>query len=385
MRFNFDELVNRRGSNCAKWDEAKDAEVLPMWVADMDFKVAPAISQALMRRVQHGIFGYVEVPDAYYQAVIHWFSSRHGWTMQRDWIIYTIGVVPALSAVIKAVTKPGDKILVQTPVYNLFFSSIRNNGCEVVCNDLLLKDGSYTVNFDDLEQKAADPDVKALLLCNPHHPAGRVWTRDELTRIGDICLRNHVFVIADEIHCELTFNGNHYTPFAALSDTFLQNSATCTSPSKAFNIAGLQIANITIADADIRQRVDKAININEVCDVNPFGVDALMAAYNECGDWLDQLTDYLWDNYLYLIDFFARELPQLSVTRLEGTYLVWVDCRSLGESSVVLAQRLRKAHKVWLNAGSLYGAAGEGFLRINIACPRSLLKTGLERIAEGLK
>ena len=281
MKYNFDEIVPRRGTNSYKWDSAGDADVLPMWVADMDFRTAPSVVEALKRRVEHGIFGYVRVPDAYYEAITGWFAGRHGWQIEKEWIIYTTGVVPALSAVIKALTTPGDKVIVQTPVYNCFFSSIRNNGCEVVANPLIYMNGTYQIDFIDLERKAADPSVKVLLLCNPHNPAGRVWTKQELTRLGEICLRNNIWVVADEIHCELVFPGHTYIPFASVSEEFLMHSVTCTSPSKAFNLAGLQIANIVSADTDIRMQIDKAININEVCDVNPFGVEALIAAYND--------------------------------------------------------------------------------------------------------
>uniref|UniRef100_UPI003FEFECB1 MalY/PatB family protein n=1 Tax=Phocaeicola sp. TaxID=2773926 RepID=UPI003FEFECB1 len=247
MRYDFDEIIPRRNTNSYKWDSAADADVLPLWVADMDFRTAAPIVEALQRRVAHGIFGYTRVPDAYYDAVTDWFARRHGWTIRRDWMIYTSGVVPALSAVIKALTVPGDKVLVQTPVYNCFFSSIRNNGCGMVSSPLTYEDRTYRMDFEDLERKAADERVKVMLLCNPHNPAGRVWTREELTRLGDICLRHGVTVVSDEIHCELVYPGHTYTPFASLSEEFLQHSVTCVSPSKSFNMAGLQIATIVAA------------------------------------------------------------------------------------------------------------------------------------------
>ncbi len=384
MKYDFDELIPRRGTNSYKWDSAADADVLPLWVADMDFRTAPCIMEALRRRVEHGVFGYTRVPDAYYQAVIDWFGRRHGWRINREWIIYTSGVVPALSAIIKALTEPGDRVLVQTPVYNCFFSSIRNNGCEVVSSPLVRDGNTYRMDFDDLERKAADPRTKLLLLCNPHNPAGRVWTREELLRVGDICLRNGVRVISDEIHCELTLPGYEYIPFASLSEAFQANTITCLSPSKAFNIAGLQIANIVSSDEEVRRHIDRAININEVCDVNPFGVEALVAAYNRGEDWLDALNAYLYENYRCLCDYFDEHLPQLPVTKLEGTYLVWVDCRALRLSSAELAERLLERQKLWLNEGSMYGAEGEGFLRINIACPRSRLLEALERLEAGV-
>uniref|UniRef100_UPI0040279676 MalY/PatB family protein n=1 Tax=Candidatus Limisoma sp. TaxID=3076476 RepID=UPI0040279676 len=378
MKYDFDKTIDRRATNSYKWDSAPEG-VLPMWVADMDFRTAPAIIDALQKRVAHGIFGYTRVPDAYYDAVTSWFSRRHGWDIDREWIIYTSGVVPAVSAVIKALTVPGDKVIVQTPVYNCFFSSIRNNGCEIVSNPLRRTADTYEMDFDALERCAADPRAKVMLLCNPHNPAGRVWTPDELTRLGNICLRNGVTVVADEIHCELVYQGFKYTPFASLSDAFLHRSVTCLSPSKAFNIAGLQIANIVAFDNDLRSRIDKAININEVCDVNPFGVAATIAAYNEGEEWLNQLVDYLHGNYEAMAEFCRRELPEFPITRLEGTYLVWMDCSSLGMPSDALEHALLDDARLWLNAGTMYGAEGEGYMRWNIACPRSVMLDGLNR------
>ena len=378
MKYDFDKTIDRRATNSYKWDSAPEG-VLPMWVADMDFRTAPAIIDALQKRVAHGIFGYTRVPDAYYDAVTSWFSRKHGWDIDREWIIYTSGVVPAVSAVIKALTVPGDKVIVQTPVYNCFFSSIRNNGCEIVSNPLRRTADTYEMDFDALERCAADPRAKVMLLCNPHNPAGRVWTPDELTRLGNICLRNGVTVVADEIHCELVYQGFKYTPFASLSDAFLHRSVTCVSPSKAFNIAGLQIANIVAFDNDLRSRIDKAININEVCDVNPFGVAATIAAYNEGEEWLNQLVDYLHGNYEAMAEFCRRELSEFPITRLEGTYLVWMDCSSLGMPSDALEHTLLDDARLWLNAGTMYGAEGEGYMRWNIACPRSVMLDGLNR------
>ena len=376
--FNFDETVCRRGTDCEKWDGGDAEGLLPMWVADMDFRTAPCVIDALRKRVEHGVFGYEHVPETYYDAVINWFRRRHGWTMRREWLIYTTGVVPAVSAIIKAVTQPGDKVLVQSPVYNCFFSSIRNNGCVMEDNHLVYADGSYTIDFDDFERRASDPKVKAFLLCNPHNPAGRVWSEAELRRMGDICIRHGVFVIADEIHCDIVMPGYKYTPFASLSDDFLRHSATCTAPTKTFNIAGTQIANITAADDDVRRRIDKAININEVCDVSPFGVTALQAAYNEGEAWVDALIKYLHANYEYLKTYFAEHLPQIPVTRLEGTYLVWLDCAAQGKPSPVIVDELKRQEKLWLNDGEMYGEHDRPFVRMNIACPRATLEKGLE-------
>ena len=382
MKYDFEKITQRRGTNSYKWDSTDDKEVLPMWVADMDFPTAPCIINALEKRVEHGIFGYTRVPEEYYDAVISWFSRRHHWKPKREWFIYTSGVVPALSAVIKALTNVGDKVLTLTPVYNCFFSSIRNNGCELDSCALRYEDNTFSIDYEDLERRAADPKTTLMLLCNPHNPSGRVWTREELRRIGDICIRNNVVVVADEIHCELVHPGFTYTPFASVSEEFQKHSVTCISPSKAFNIAGLQIANIIVENDKWRQRIDKAININEVCDVNPFGVIATIAAYNEGEEWLNQLLQYIHGNYLFFKDYCEEHLPQLPVAPLEGTYLAWMDCRSLGISSEELEEELMKEAKLWLNAGSMYGKEGEGFMRWNLACPRQLVKEGLERFSQ---
>ena len=379
MKYNFDELISRRGTNSYKWDSAADAGVLPLWVADMDFRTAPAITEALARRVAHGIFGYTRVPEAYYNAVTGWFARRHDWHFKKEWMIYTSGVVPAISAIIKALARPGDKVLVQTPVYNCFFSSIRNNGCEAACSPLLRTGDTYRMDFDDLERKAADPAVKLMLLCNPHNPAGRVWTHEELTRLGEICLRHDVTVVADEIHCELVFPEYTYTPFASISEEFQRRSVTCVSPSKAFNIAGLQIANIVAADDGMRERIDRAININEVCDVNPFGVEATIAAYNEGEEWLTQLIGYLKGNYEFMKDYCAKHLPDFPTAKLEGTYLVWMDCSVLHIPSEELERQLVEQARLWLNAGAMYRSPKEGFMRWNIACPRQRLAEALDR------
>ena len=382
VKYNFDEIVQRRGSNSYKWDSAKEEDVLPMWIADMDFRTAPPVIEALAKRVQHGVFGYTKVPQSYFDAVTGWFERRHNFIFRKEWILFTTGVVPALSAVIKALTCPGDKVLVQLPVYNCFFSSIRNNGCEIVSNDLIYKDGVYSIDFVDLEKKTSDPGVKILLLCSPHNPAGRVWTREELSKIGEICLRNNVIVVSDEIHCDLVYPGHTHIPFASVSEEFLYNSVTCTAPSKTFNLAGVQVANIIAADDEIRRKIDKALNINEVCEINAFAVEALIAAYNEGEDWLDELRTYLYDNYIYLKDFFSKHFPQFKVLPLEATYLVWVDCSALGLSSAKIAEILLEKGKLWINEGTIYGAPGEGFMRFNIACPGETLAEGLNRIKQ---
>ena len=380
----FDEKINRRGSGSMKWDHSAEG-VLPMWVADMDFKTAPCIIEALRKRVDHGVFGYVDVPAAYYEAIIGWFQRRHNWIIDRNSIIYTIGVVPALSAIIKAITKEGDGVVVQSPAYNCFYSSIRNNGCNVVYSELIYHPDGYSIDFDRLEGTLSRDDVKVMIVCNPHNPVGRVWTREELKRIGDLCLKHNVFVVSDEIHCELTYQNHDYTAYQSLGTEYAANSAACISPSKAFNIAGLQNAAIVAPDSEIRAKIDKAININEVCDVNPFGVVAVMAAYNEGEGWLDSLRNYLWDNYVCVRDYFSRHLPEYPVLPLQGTYLVWINCEATGVDSDELVRQLVEQEKLQLSPGSMYGKGGERFLRLNIACPRANIEEALPRLERFLK
>jgi cystathionine beta-lyase len=383
--YSFDEIIPRRGSRSYKWDSAADADVLPMWVADMDFRTAPPVVEALLRRAQHGVFGYARTPDEYFDAVVGWFNRRHNFHIDRRALLFTTGVVPALSAVVRALARTGDKIIVQTPVYNCFFSSIRNNGCTVVENPLVNCDGHYAMDYDSLDALAAAPDVGVLLLCNPHNPVGRAWTADELRRAGDICLKHGVTVVADEIHCDLVYDGFKHTPFASLGDEYLQHSVTLVSPSKTFNLAGLQVANIIAADDAIHRKIDRALNINEVCEINVFAIEALIAAYTESDSWLDELLPYLYDNYRRLACFIDAQLPQLKLSPLEATYLAWLDCSAVGIPSTVLADRLLHEQRLWVNPGTLYGVAGEGFLRLNIACPRPLLDAGLQKLDAGLK
>lgn len=381
----FDDIPDRRGSGCYKWDGEPSRDVIPLWVADMDFMTAPVIIEALERRVAHGVFGYTRVGEDYYRSLSDWFERRHGFAISRDDVIYTSGVVPALSAIIKALTLPGQGVIVQTPVYNCFFSSIRNNSCRIVEAPLRQIENdaetfTYVMDFEALEQAASADDVTLMLLCNPHNPAGRLWTFSELEKVADICRRNNVTIVSDEIHCELTAPGTSYTPMA-LVDT---NAILCLSPSKAFNTAGLQIANIVCRDAEKHALIDRAINVNEVCDVNPFGVEALKAAYTSDGErWLDALRVYLWENYRMLRRMFAAELPDCKVSLLEATYLPWVDVSSLGIDSERLEHELLDRARVHINAGTMYGI--DGFIRINIATSRAMLAEGLKRLLDALK
>ena len=391
-KYNFDELVERRGTGCVKWDErprvgerssgmSPSADVIPLWVADMDFKAAPAILEAVRKRAEHGVFGYNIVPESYYEAVISWFSRRHHWEIQRQWILYTTAVVPAMSVVIKALTMPGEKVMILSPAYNCFFSSIRKNGCEVLESPLKRIDESFEIDWLDFESKCADEKTTLFLLCNPHNPCGRVWKREELQKMYDICKSHNVIVVSDEIHGELIMPGYQFVPLGTVTD----DCVVMNSPSKNFNTAGLQIANIIVSNPSWRRRIDRAININEVCDVNPFGIVALQAAYNESEDWMDELNQYLWGNYTLLCEFIGKNIPQWKVCRLEGTYLPWVDISAMGVTSQELSDRLLREAKVWVNPGTMYGPqTGEGYIRLNIATQRSRLVEALERIVKVL-
>ena len=386
--YNFDEIIPRRGTESVKWDVCAPG-ALAMWVADMDFKAAPEILEALQKRLDHGVFGYQTVPDDYFEAISGWFSRRHGWKgIGRENIVPTTGVIAAYSAAIKAMTVPGDKVIVMTPCYNAFFPAIRNNKCVQLDNPLVYRGGLWSIDFEDLEKKAAE--ARVLLLCNPHNPVGRVWTRDELLRIGEICLKHNVFVISDEIHCELTYPGHDYTPWATLPEEMVRFSCSCISPTKAFNIAGIQIANIFAADPAILAKMDRAINDNECCDVNVFGVAALKAAYNHGEAWLDELREYLLDNARTVYCYLEDNLPGVVASPLEGTYLMWLDFRGVLPGNVPgisqrLADYLENEAGVKLSTGTIYGPVAEGWERLNIACPRRVLLEGLERLAKGVR
>ena len=400
MKYNFDEIVERRGTHCVKWDESPSDDVIPLWVADMDFKAAPQILEAVKKRAEHGVFGYTVVEEDYYVAVINWFRRRHNWRIHREEILYTTGVVPAMSVAIKALTMPGEKVLILSPDYNCFFSSITSlirgyegTGARGLENSLEAESNlvpphlrttvppTFSIDWDDFEAKCSDEKTTVFLLCNPHNPTGRVWTKEELERMNDICLKHNVKVVSDEIHCELMMPGHTFQPFAAVSEACRKNSVILNSPSKSFNIAGLQIANIIVSNPSWRRRIDRAININEVCDVNPFGPVALIAAYNESEDWIDELNQYLWGNYTVLCDFIGKNMPQWKVCPLEGTYLPWVDVSAMGIPVDELCDRLLREAKVWINPGTMYGReSGKGYVRFNIATQRSRLVEALERI-----
>ena len=388
----FDNNPSRLNTRSVKWDEAS-ADVLPLWVADMDFATAPCVQAAIAQRALHPCYGYTLVPDDYYQAIIRWFWDQHQWRIHRHEILYTTGVVPAIAAIMRAVCQTGDHVVMLDPVYNCFYSCVRNAGATASMSPLSVTataDGvlHYEIDWNDLEQRLANERATVLLLCNPHNPVGRLWTSEELSHIASLCLRHHVMVISDEIHCELTAPGTAYTPFATALTAERQGLlyAVCTSPSKAFNIAGLQNADIIVPDAELRRRIDRAINLNETCDVNPFGVEAVIAAYNEGATWLHDLCQYIWANYHAACDYLLHEVPALRIADLQATYLLWVDYSQVTDmDSHELCARLKEDARVWFNEGIAYGTAGEHHLRINLATSRDTLLEALKRFTTWLK
>lgn len=396
MIYHFDQEIDRRGAHSAKWgvvkldgrfvplDEAPQfsngPRLLPMWVADMDFTCPQPVIDALTARVQHGIFGYSWPGASYRQAVIDWMQRRHGWTVQSDWIAPTPGVVPALNMLVRTFVAPGQRVIVQPPVYYPFFAAVANNGAELAHNPLRYAGGRYGVDLAGLEALASQPDVTMLILSSPHNPVGRVWTPDELRRLGEICLAHGVLVVADEIHGDLIYPGHRFTPYATLGNEFAENAVICTAPSKTFNLAGLATSNIIIPNPELRLRFERTLNSNGLHGVNTFGMVALEAAYQEGEEWLAQVLDYVAGNFRFLRDYLAEHLPQIDVIEPEGTYLVWLDCRRLGLDKAALERLMLTEARVFLDEGYIFGAEGEGFERINIACPRSILAEALQRI-----
>ena len=382
MKYNFDEIVPRRGTESVKWDVCAPG-ALPMWVADMDFKAAPEILEALQKRLDHGVFGYQTVPDDYFEAVGRWFERRHGWKgIGRENIVPTTGVIAAYSAAIKAMTVPGDKVIVMTPCYNAFFPAIRNNKCvELDC--ALKYDGLWSIDFEDLERKAAE--ARVLLLCNPHNPVGRVWTLDELTEVAEICRRYGVTVIADEIHCDFIRPGIKFTSFATLGDEYKQKLILCTAPSKTFNLAGLQVSNIWIPNPDIRGRFKKQNQANGYNEVNILGMTAAEACYTLGKPWLEALKEYLEGNISYVKEFLAKNIPSVHLVEPEGTYLLWLDFHETGLSNEEVKERVEGKARLWLDHGDIFGEGGELFERINIACPRNILEQAMKQLAEAFK
>ena len=383
MQYDFDKVIDRRNTNSLKWDVPE--RELPMWVADMDFQTAPEIISALQKRTEHGVFGYSVVPDEWYDAYVHWWRDRHHFTMEKDWLIFCTGVVPAISSMVRKLTTAGEKVLVQTPVYNIFFNSIVNNGRIILENELLYDGNSYSMDFEDLERKLSDPQTTLMLLCNPQNPAGRIWERETLEKVGELCWKHHVRVISDEIHCDLTFPGQEYIPFASVSDKCRMNSITCLAPTKAFNIAGLQTAAVSVPDPVLRHKVNRGLNTDEVAEPNAYAVQAAVAAFTEGAPWLDELREYLWGNRQYVQTFLEKELPQVKLVESQATYLLWLDCEKIAKDTEPLADFLRKETGLYVTAGGCYGSGSQKFLRVNIACPRVTLEDGMNRLKTGLQ
>ena len=382
MQYDFDTPINRRNTNSLKWDVAENE--LPMWVADMDFATAPEVREAIRKRASHGVFGYSVVPDEWCQAYIGWWQKRHGFSMQKDWLVFCTGVVPAISSTVRKLTTPAEKVLIQTPVYNIFFNSILNNGRQVIESSLKYSADQYEIDFEDLEQKLSDPQTSLMILCNPHNPVGKIWDKDTLERIGELCWKHHVVVLSDEIHCDLTDPGMKYTPFASVSEKCRENSITCIAPTKAFNLAGLQTAAVVITNASLRHKVWRALNTDEVAEPNAFAVDAAIAAFTEGEAWLDELRKYIFENKMRTVEFVKENIPQIRVVTSHATYLLWLDCSSMAGSASEIAQHIRNKTGLYLSEGSQFGDCGEKFLRMNIACPRSILEDGLKRLQEGI-
>lgn len=376
--YDFDEIVDRRGSYSLKWDVGK--QELPMWVADMDFKTAPEIRAAIEKRAIHGVFGYTIIPDEWYEAYMYWWKEYHNLELRKDWLVYSNGVIPAISSAIRKLTTPGENVLIQTPVYNSFFNSIINNGRNVVQCPLQYRDYNYKIDFDRLEKNLSDPQTTMMILCNPHNPVGKIWDRDTLARIGDLCAKYHVIVLSDEIHCDLVAPGMEYVPFVSVSENCRRNSISLLAPTKAFNLAGLQTAAAVVLDPVLRHRLWRGINTDEVGEPNAFAIDATIAAFHEGRSWLEALQVYLQENKLYVSRFLDSELKQMRVVSTDATYLLWLDCERLAGSVSRFVDYLRESTGLYIMDGKEYGKAGTGFLRMNIACPRALVQDGMERL-----
>lgn len=384
MSFDFDTVPNRRGTNCFKYDFAREMgmpeDVLPLWVADMDFPTAPAVLERLHALAEHGIFGYTGVKDAYFSAVHNWYAQRFGWETQRSWLVTTPGVVFAIAIAIRAFTQKGDAILIQQPVYYPFANKVTENDRQLVVNQLVLKNGRYEMDFADMERKIVDYHVKMLLLCSPHNPVGRVWTKEELLRVGEICQKHGVLVVSDEIHADFTYAGHTHRVFASVKSEFADFTITCTAPSKTFNLAGLQNSNIFIPNRQLRHAYKKELSACGCGGTNCMGMAACQAAYEAGADWLEQLKQYLAGNLAYIRQFLREKLPDIALIEPEGTYLVWLDLRKLGLTEQQQRQLIVQDAKLWLDTGTLFGQGGDGFERINIACPRATIKQAMQRL-----
>ncbi|NMB08937.1 MAG: pyridoxal phosphate-dependent aminotransferase [Tissierellia bacterium] len=388
MKYNFDELVDRRNSDSVKWRELEEfqgeKDVLPMWVADMDFKSSDEIIEALKTRVEHGIFGYPYIDDSFYESIINWIKNRYNWEIKKEWILFTPGVVMGLNIGVRELVEEGEKVLVQSPVYPPFYRVVNNNK-RIVNNVPLIHNGEkFVMDYENLEKKI-DDDTKLMMLCSPHNPVGRVWTKEELIKLGDICINNNIIIISDEIHCDLTLKGHKHIPLASISKELEERTITLMAPSKTFNIAGLHTSVAIIPNENLRNKYSRAIEIMEIGNISIFGALALETAYNHGGQWLKEVMEYIESNIDFAIDYINKNIPEIKVHKPEGTYLLWLDFRSLNKSSDEISEALIKNGKVYLNDGRPYGPGGEGYFRLNIACPRAILEDGLNRIEKAVK
>ena len=383
MPYNFDEPVNRRNTHSLKWD-VKEQE-LPMWVADMDFQTAPEIQKAIRERAAHGVFGYSIVPEEWYQAYMGWWERRHHFSMEKEWLVFCTGVVPAISSMVRKLTTAGENVLVQTPVYNIFFNSIVNNGRNIAESPLQYDGNTYQMDFEDLERKLSDPQTTLMILCNPHNPVGRIWSREELEQVGELCRKYHVTVISDEIHCDLTSPDQEYIPFASVSENCKNTSITCMAPTKAFNLAGLQTAAVAVPSPNLRHKVWRGLNTDEVAEPNSFAVEAAVAAFTKGEAWLDALREYIHENKNFVENFLKKEDLHIRLVPSQATYLLWLDCQEMQGCAAEFTQYLREYTGLYLSDGQQYGESGCSFIRMNIACPKSRLEDGLKRLAEGVR
>lgn len=383
MKYDFDAPISRRDTDSTKWNVAENE--LPMWVADMDFQTAPEIRDAMRRRLEHGVFGYADVPAEWYEAYIDWWEKRHSFSMERDWLIFCTGVVPAISSVVRKLTTPNENVVIQTPVYNIFFNSIVNNGCRVLESPLRYEAGVYTMDLEDLERKLADPQTTLMILCNPHNPVGKIWDKDTLAQIGALAGKYHVAVISDEIHCDLTKPGREYIPFASVSEDCREVSITCIAPTKAFNLAGLQTAAVCVPNPVLRHKVWRALNTDEVAEPNSFATTAAIAAFEEGEPWLNALREYISENKRTVSDHVIREIQGVFVVEGEATYLLWIDVNALPGNSREIADFIRNRTGLYVSAGASYGEPGDHFLRMNVACPRGVCMEGFARLKNGIE
>lgn len=388
MEYNFDEVVDRNGSHCVKWDawksQGKPEGLLPLWVADMDFKAPQPVIDALEQRALHGIYGYTMVDDGYFEAVAGWMERRHHWTIQKEWIVPTPGVVTALKIAVNAFTKPGEAVIIQKPVYYPFDFSIEQNGRKKIENEVVLKDGKFSIDYDSFEKQIIENDVKMYILCNPYNPIGKVWTKEELKKVGDICKKHNVIVVSDEIHHDFVFKNHTHIPFYEVDPSYQDFSIICSAPSKTFNLAGLQTSNIIIANETLRERFVNWKTNQGIGDPNIFGLIACKEAYTNCDDWCDQMLAYVQGNYDYMDQFLKTRLPMLKLMEPEGLYLAWVDFRALNLEEKQLETFMLEKAKLWLDEGYIFGKQGAGFERFNMATPRSLIKEALERLEKAL-